>query len=287
LHYGLKLDQSLETPFRQAYLTRWTASRATADESVSLYSTTGVATVVLWTSLQQATSKLLVPAQVTQRLYINRWKKSLDLGAVWLGTKGPLHCQGRFHCTTSIWPTTLTNLVEKRRALWAVHSQRRSRRLFSTNISRGSSTYRPGITRFTTAQDLTMPTAGKGDTWWSLRSKPVCGSYGFQVVYTVSVPKQTSHVFLTTFFPIIGPQFCQFRICVDCDGCRARSETRCRSATPNFIGDVLQSVETADVSSVRAVLVIAFITSVHLDGLNQRNQMPQNWHSAHLYRTSQ
>ena len=45
-------------------------------------------------------------------------------------------------------------------------------------------------------------------------------------------------------------------------------ETHCRSATPNVIGDVLQSAETADVSSFRAVLLIAFTASVHLDGLN-------------------
>jgi hypothetical protein len=44
-----------------------------------------------------------------------------------------------------------------------------------------------------------------------------------------------------------------FRICVDCVGCRARSETHCRSAAPNVTGDVLQSAETADVSFARAV----------------------------------
>jgi hypothetical protein len=46
-----------------------------------------MATIVLRTSLQQASNKLLVPEQVNQRLYINRSTKSLDIGAAWLGKR--------------------------------------------------------------------------------------------------------------------------------------------------------------------------------------------------------
>ena len=251
---------------RLAYLTRSTASRATEDESASLYSSTGLATV-LRTYFQQATNKLLVAEQVNQRLYINRWTKSLDLGAAWLGIKGLLHCQGRFRFSTI--GQLLWRILSKRDAPCEQGTHRDEAEGFSPQTPRegaqrtslashASARHRilrcPSLVREAPdgpweASQFVVPTVSK---WFTLSRY------------------QNRHrtCFWSPSFPTTEPQIWRFRICVDCDGCHTRSETHRMSAAPNVIGGVLQSAETADVSSFRAVLFIAFTTSWNLDGLN-------------------